>query len=113
MVTAMFNERDPELAGIFAQAREPLADEQFIAHLLGKIERARRIRMWRQILAIFAVTLIVLFSSRLVLETTAGALRLVGDLLATFTQLLTTPWGWAASMLIGVWVVFRTRPSRH
>jgi len=113
MVTAMLNEQDPELTRVFAQAREPLADEQFIAKLLQKIDHARHVRMWRQILVIVAVMIFVSLNMRLVLETTAGAVRGVGDLLATATELLTTRWGWAASMLIGAWVVFRTRPSRH
>ncbi|HWX35410.1 MAG TPA: hypothetical protein VNZ53_49310 [Steroidobacteraceae bacterium] len=113
MVTAMLNEQDPELARVFAQAREPLADEQFIANLLRKIDHARRTRMWRQIFAIFAVMIIVSLNMRLVLDTTAGAVRGIGDFLATSTELLTTRWGWAASMLVGAWVVFRTRPSRR
>jgi hypothetical protein len=113
MVTAMFNEQDPELTRVFAQAREPLADEQFIANLLQKIDHARRIRMWRQIFAIFAVIIMVLFNMRLVLEKTAAAVRFVGDLAPAYMDVLITPWGWAASMLIGVWVVLRTRPSRH
>jgi hypothetical protein len=113
MVTTMFNERDPELAGVFAQAREPLADAQFVANLLRKIDRARRTRMWRQIFAIVAVMIILALNNRLVLEATAGAVRFIGDVLAASTELLTSPWGWAASMLIGGWVVFRTRPSRR
>jgi hypothetical protein len=27
--------------------------------------------------------------------------------------LLITPWGWALSMLIGAWVLLRTRPARR
>jgi hypothetical protein len=113
MVTAMFNEQDPELTRLFTHAREPLADEQFIANLLQKIDHARRIRMWRQIFAIFAVIIMVLFNMRLVLEKTAAAVRFVGDLSPAYMDVLITPWGWAASMLIGVWVVLRTRPSRR
>jgi hypothetical protein len=109
----MFNERDPELTGFFAEAREPLADAQFVANLLRKIQRARRIRMWCQILAIVAVMIILSFNSRLVLTATAGAVRFLGDGLAASTELLTSPWGWAASMLIGGWVVFRTRLLRR
>jgi hypothetical protein len=113
MVTAMFNDRDPELARVFAQAREPLAHEQFIANLLQKIDHARRVRMWRQILAILAVLGLVSLNVRLVLEQTAAAARFIGDFSPAYTDLLITPWGWAASMLVGVWVVYRTRPSRR
>jgi hypothetical protein len=109
----MSNECDPELTRVFAQVREPLADEQFIANLLRKIERARRTRMWRQIFAVFAVVIVVALNIRLLGETTAGGARVVGDFLATSTELLSTPWGWAASMLIGVWVMLRTRPTRR
>ena len=85
MVTAMFNERDPELTRAFAKAREPLADEQFIASLLQKIERARRTRMRRQILAIFAVLGLVSLNMRMVLEETVTAVRFVGDFSPTYT----------------------------
>jgi hypothetical protein len=113
MVTAMFNELDPDLTRLFAQAREPLAEEQFMANLLLKIERARRARMWRRILAVAAVAVIVSLNMRLVLETTAAAVRLIGDFSRAYTEMLITPWGWAVSMLVGIWVILRTRPSRR
>jgi hypothetical protein len=113
MVTAMFDELDPELARAFAQAREPLADAPFIANLLLRIERARRIRLWGQILAIAAAVVIVSLNLRRVLEGTAAAVRFAGDLSPANMELLITPWGWAVSTLIGVWIVLRTRPSRR
>jgi hypothetical protein len=113
MVTAMLNEQDPELTRVFAQAREPLADEQFTAKLLQKIDQARHVRMWRQILTIVAVLGLLSLNMPLALETTAAAVRFVGDFSPAYTDVLITPWGWAASMLVGVWVVFRTRPSRR
>jgi hypothetical protein len=109
----MLNEWDPELTKAFAQAREPLAGDQFMAKLLLKIERKRRIRMWLQIFAIVAVVITVSLNMPLVLEKMASAVRFAGDFSPTYTELLITPWGWAASMLIGVWVLFRTRPSRR
>ena len=109
----MNDELDPDLTRLFAQAREPLADGPFMANLLLKIERARRARMWRQILAIAAVAVIVALNMRRVLEATAGAVRFVGDFSPTYTQVLISPWGWAVSMVVGVWVVLRTRPSRR
>ena len=113
MVAAMINELDPELTRLFAQARGPLADDSFMANLLLKIERARRARLWRQILAIVAVAAVVAFNIRPVLEKTAAAVRLVGDFSPAYADLLITPWGWAVSMLVGIWVVLRTRSSRR
>jgi hypothetical protein len=113
MVTAMFDELDPQLTRAFAQAREPLAEAPFIAKLLLRIERARRIRLWGQILAIAAGVLIVSLNLRLVLEGTAAAIRFAGDMSVTTLAWLLTPGGWAVSLLIGVWIVLRTRPSRR
>ena len=113
MVTAMTNELDPDLARLFAQSRAPLADDSFMANLLLNIERARRARLWRRIFAIAAVATVGLLNMRLVLEKTAAAVRLIGDSSPAFTDMLITPWGWAGSMLVGIWVVLRTRPSRR
>jgi hypothetical protein len=109
----MNDELDPGLTRLFAQAREPLADGAFMASLLLKIERARRNRMRRQVVAIAAVAVIAVLNIRWVLEMTAGAVRFVGDHSPTYTEMLITPWGWAVSMLVGVWVVLRFRPSRR
>jgi hypothetical protein len=113
MVTAMTNEFDPHLDRLFARAREPLADAPFMADLLLKIERARRARIRRRTLAIVAVMIIVILNMRPILEKTAAAVRLIGDSSPAYADMLITPWGWAASMLVGIWVVLRTRPSRR
>jgi hypothetical protein len=113
-VTAMFDDLDPELTRAFAQAREPLPDDAFMANLLLKIERARRARLWRRSLAIAAVGVIALLNLRPLLEQTAAVVRFVGDHTpAAPAAWLVTPWGWGVSTLVGVWVVLRTRPSRR
>jgi hypothetical protein len=84
-----------------------------MANLAAKIERARRARQWRQIFAIAAIAVIASLNMRLVLEMTAAAVRFVGDFSPAYSELLITPWGWAVSMLAGIWVVLRTRPSRR
>jgi hypothetical protein len=109
----MSDELDPVLARAFAQAREPLADGEFMAKLTVKIDRARHLRMWRQIVVIVAFALLAGLNVRPVLETTADVVRLAGTLPPAYADLFVTPWGWAVSGLIGAWVVFRTRPSRR
>ena len=109
----MLNEQDAELTRVFAQAREPLADDSFTANLLLKIERARRARLWRRVFAIVAVMVIVFLNMRPVLEMTAAAVRFIGDSSPAYADMLITPWGWAASMLVGIWVIHRTRRSRR
>ena len=106
-------ELDPSLARLFAQAREPLDDGPFMANLVPTIERARRVRLWRQILAIAAVVIIASLNMRLVLEMTAAAVRFAGDFSPAYTEMLVTPWGWAVSMLVGACVVLRAWPSRR
>jgi predicted lysophospholipase L1 biosynthesis ABC-type transport system permease subunit len=109
----MSDELDPVLARAFAQAREPLADGEFMAKLMMKIDRARRIRLWRQIVVIAAFALLAGLNAGPVLETTADVVRLAGTLPPAYADLFVSPWGWALSGLIGAWVVFRTRPTRR
>ena len=113
MVTCMKPELDPSLARLFSQACEPLDDGPFMANLVAKIERARRARLWRQIFAVAAIAVIASLNIGLVLEKTVAAVRFVGDFSPACSELLITPWGWAVSMLVGIWVVLRTRPSRR
>ncbi len=113
MVIAMSDELDPELAGIFAKAREPFGDDAFAAQLLLKIERIQRARLWRRIVVMVAAMIVLALIMAPVLEKTAAVLRLIGDNSPSFTELLITPGGWAASMLVGAWVVFRGRLSRR
>lgn len=107
------NELDPEVSRLFAQAHEPLAEREFLAALLMKIERARRIRLWCRILMIVAVAIIASVNMPLVLEKTASVARSVGDISSTYAELLVTSAGWAISMFIGICVVLRARPSRR
>jgi hypothetical protein len=109
----MFNESDADLARAFAQAREPLSPDAFMANLLLRIDRARRARLWRRVLASAAVLVVMSWNMPLVLEATAPVVRFVGDFSPTYTELLVTPGGWAVSMLVGGWVVLRSRASRR
>jgi hypothetical protein len=113
MVTAMHDDLDPDLAKAFAQAGDPLADEDFSANLLRKLERVRRTRLWWQILLVAAGVIVVSLNMHLVLESTAEAVRTVGELTPLSTDLLTTPWGWAASAAFGAGLLFHLRPSRR
>lgn len=108
----MSNDWDPELSKVFARAREPLGDDLFMATLLQKFDRLRRRRLWRQILAAAAVVLIVAVNLRAVLDATADAVRRVADGAPVYAEWVASPWCWAASMLIGAWVVLRARRSR-
>ena len=109
----MVDELDAELARAFARAREPMVDDAFVARLLLKIERARRVRLLCRISAIVAVMIILSLITPLVLEGTAAVVRFIGDNSPSYAELLITPGGWAVSMLVGAWVVFRSRPSRR
>jgi hypothetical protein len=109
----MSDELDPVLLKAFAQAREPLAAGEFMSTLMPKIERARRIRLGRQVLVIALVALIAGLNIGPVLETTADLVRAAGSLPAAHADVLVGPWGWAVSLLIGGWIVFQTWPSRR
>jgi len=109
----MHDEFDPDLARAFAQARAPLADDDFLAGLLRKIERARRARLWRQILIVAAAVILVSLNMHLVVEMTAAAVRAVGELTPVSSDFLVTPWGWTVSVTLGAGLLFHLRPSRR
>jgi len=109
----MLDDNDPELLRAFAQAREPLADASFMAAVLMKIDRARRTRLRREALVIAAFVAFGVLNWRLVWEGTAAAVSFVGDFSPAYATWLVSPAGWAVSMLVGVCVVLRSRPSRR
>jgi hypothetical protein len=113
MVTPMHDEFDPDLARVFALAREPLPDDDFSANLLRKIERARRARLWRQILLTAAVVIVISLNMHLVLEQSTAAVLAIGELTSLPTDFLTTPWGGIASLFFGAGLLFHLRPSRR
>ena len=108
----MSDDWDPELGKAFARTREPLGDDLFMATLLQKLDGLRRRRLWRQILVAAAVVLIAAVNLRLVLDATAEAVRTVAAAVPAYTEWVVSPWCWAASLLIGAWVVLRARRSR-
>jgi hypothetical protein len=103
---------DPMLSKTFAQARAPLADDRFTATLLAKIDRTRRARLRQRVLLLSLAALVVLANVPL-LEKTATLLGSVGNFFSVRAQFLITPWGWAVSMIVGVCILIRTRPSRR
>jgi hypothetical protein len=112
-VTLMVDELDPDLAKIFAQTREPLSGEEFMATVLVNIERARRARMRRWVFAAVVLGIVVVLNMRPVLDTAVAAVRFVGDFSPDAMDLMISPAGWAASMLVGAWVLFRLWPLRR
>jgi hypothetical protein len=109
----MHDEFDPDLAEAFARGREPLAEDDFWATLMRKIERARRARLRRQILIVAAAVILVSLNMHLVLETTAAAVRTVVELMTLSSDVLTTPWGWAASVTLCGGLLFHLRAFRR
>ncbi|MGB6353699.1 MAG: hypothetical protein WBF21_06960 [Steroidobacteraceae bacterium] len=112
-MSIMVDELDPQIAQAFARARQPLADDDFMVQVLRRIERARRTRLRRWLIVAAVVGVIAALNLRMALEVLGAAVRLAGDYSPDSLQLLTSPAGWAASMLIGGGVLFFLRPSRR
>ena len=109
----MSDELDPLILGAFAQADEPPGGDEFLANLLQKIERSRRVRKWAWGGAAVALVVVAALNMQLMLQMTAAAVRFVGDFSPTDMQVLISPAGWAVSMLVGGGVLFLMRPSRR
>jgi len=93
------------LSRLFAEAREPLAPDPFLSGVLLSMMRARRARVLRRVVLAAAIVIIAAFNLPAILNGTAAVLR--------YTDWMITPWGWAVSMVVGAWVILRTRPSRR
>jgi hypothetical protein len=113
MVITMRNEFDAKLTRLFADAREPLAEAEFVAALLSRIERARRARFWRRALIVAAVLMVAAFNLPAALHGIALLVRSFGEFSSAYAEFAVTPWGWVMSMLIGAWALFRTRSARR
>jgi hypothetical protein len=109
----MADELDRELSRLFAATREPLADDVFSAQLMLKIGRTRRVRVAQQIVMVVAIVILALLNLRPALEVAGAAVRMIGEVSPTSSQLPATPWGWAAAMLAGIWLLLRLRSSRR
>jgi hypothetical protein len=109
----MLDEANADLSRIFRQANTTLSDGAFISQLFAKIEGSRRRRRYLEIFAVASFTVIALSSFHVVLEKTAAIVGLMAGFLPRYADLAITPLGWAVSMLVGIWSILRTRPSRH
>lgn len=107
----MPQELDSELAGSFDRAHKPLDGDAFVADTLWKIDRARRARIRRRLIA--AVILIAAVFSTLpaVLGGAALLVRAAGECSSSAAEFSTTPFGWTLSMAVGAWVLLRSRAA--
>jgi hypothetical protein len=113
MGVLMVDESDADLMRVFAEAREPLRDEEFVRKLMLHIERSRRAQGWRRLLGLAVVAAVVSINLRWILGTTATVVRAVGDYSPAYSAWMISPGGWAVSLALGAWVVLRYRPSRR
>ena len=109
----MIDESDTDIARLFAEAREPLRDEEFVRELMLQIERSRRAQWRRRLMGLAVVAVVVSMDLRWILGTTATVVRAVGDYSPAYSAWMISPGGWAASLALGTWVVLRYRPSRR
>jgi hypothetical protein len=113
MEMRMADESDADLMRVFAEAREPLADEEFIRKTLLNIERKRRAQWSRRVLGLAVVAVLASMNLRWLLGATATLVGAVGDYSPAYSEWMISPAGWAVSLGLGAWVVLRYRPSRR
>jgi hypothetical protein len=113
MGVLMIDESDTDLARLFAEAREPLRDEEFVRKTMLQIERSRRAQWWRRLLGLAVAAVLVSMNLRWVLGTTATVVGAVGDYSPAYSEWMISPAGWAVSLSLGAWVMLRYWPSRR
>jgi hypothetical protein len=113
MEMRMADEPNADLERMFSEAREPLADEEFVRKLMLRIERSRRVQWWRRLFGLAVVAVVVSINLRWILGRTATVVRAVGDYSPAYSAWMISPGGWAVSLALGAWVVLHYRPSRR
>lgn len=113
MGVLMVHESDADHTRLFAEAREPLRDDEFVRTLMLQIERRRWAHWWRRLLGLAVIAVLVSMNLRWILGTTATVVRAVGDYSPAYSTWMISPAGWAVSVGLGAWVVLRYRPSRR
>jgi hypothetical protein len=108
----MSDELDPLLVELFDARRESLHDAEFIAALLADIDRQQRAASRRHALIAVIVLLVLAWQLPGLLRATASAVQAIGAHSQAYGSLLTSPLGWALSMLVGVAVILRMLPRR-
>ena len=109
----MVDESDADLVRLFAEAREPLRDDEFVRRLMLQIERSRRAEWRRRLLGLAVVAAMVSINMRWIVDTTATVVRAVGEYSPAYSEWMISPAGWAVSVGLGAWVALRYRPSRR
>jgi hypothetical protein len=107
----MSNELDPDLLRLFAD--QPLEEGAFVAAVLARIERARRLRLLRQAGTAAAALLLIAVNLSWLGSHAGAAIHATGRLSLAAAGFLVTPAGWAVSMVLGAWVLARLRVSRR
>jgi ferric-dicitrate binding protein FerR (iron transport regulator) len=98
---------------LFAEAQEALPSSEFMQAFLAKMEQARRRQNLRRIALVVAACVLAAWIMPSVLTSTAAVVKAVGEQSQSYGLLVNSPAGWAVSMLIAFFVLFRTGALRR
>ncbi len=104
---------DDELAGLFEDGRRALPAGDFAERVASGIRRARRRRtLWRTVCWVIGAACIAAASPYIL----QGSLVIADWMESGFAVIggaLTSPAGWAGSILVALWILWRTRVLRR
>jgi hypothetical protein len=101
---------DPELARLFEEARRPLAEDAFVSLMLARMQLAHRARLLRQVVTLLAVMMLGGLIAPYAARETVATVGWIGESLSMLGGALTSPIGWACSLLIAWRIVRRALP---
>jgi hypothetical protein len=109
----MSNELDPELRRLFAEREERLDHGPFLVRIATEIDRARRVRLMRQLAALAVVLVVVAAAFPWLAPVSAAVMEQAGRLSLAAGSFLVTPVGWVVSMILAAYILMRVRYSRR
>jgi hypothetical protein len=108
-VLNMADEFNPELARLFAATEETLPAERFVAEVSARLQATRRFHSFRRLGITTAVVAAAVAVSPIVARVSVDLAGYTGAGTERFADLLVSPWGAAASLLVAFFVLRRVR----
>jgi hypothetical protein len=105
----MSDEIDPQLMRLFAQAREPLPAQVFMAEVTRRLQRAQRLRLRWSAATVTVLAVLALLLTPFVARGCLPLAQYAAERLTALPAALMRPTPWVLTMLASVWLLYRAR----
>lgn len=98
-----------DLRQLFLRAHEDLPGDGFELRVAASVQRQRRVRNSLRVVLFCLLVVVAVISAPLLIEASMVLGRLMENFYGDVGALLTSPLGWAASLLLAAWTLRKSR----